>query len=160
LNHGQKLKQSVFSGMNLRLILFGSFICFAACDENFYDEQMFLSARKFVAAVRSIDSGNFTSTFVDPAVHNDELCWRQVERISEGLSKGELWAVEIFDTWTKLQFGLLEGNLVDFGLFDKCVRFETNLGVDGTFRGQHCMTGFRAKAPEVNETLGFLTRNL
>jgi Nose resistant-to-fluoxetine protein, N-terminal domain len=129
-------------------------------EESFYDEQMFLSARKFVTGVRSINKAKFNSTIVDASRHSDKLCLGQVENIAEGLARGDLWAVEIYDTWTKLQFGLLEGNVVDFGLFDKCVRLRRDMGDDGEFRGQHCMTGFRANVAESNQTSGFLPRNL
>lgn len=129
-------------------------------NETYYDEQMFLSARKFVTGVRSIKTEIFNTTIVDPSKHSDELCLTQVRIIAEALARGELWTIEIFDTWTKLQFGLFDGNLVDFGLFDKCVRFKRDMGYNGIFRGQHCMTGFRANIVDANNTSGFVPRNL
>lgn len=150
---------------NSKMIYFALLIlCFpilnTSSEESFYDEQMFLSARKFVTGVRSINEAKFNSTIVDPSKHSNNLCLRQVRNFAEGLARGELWAVEIYDTWTKLQFGLLDGNLVDFGLFDKCVKFRKDMRNDGVFQGQHCMTGFRANLVENSTTSEFLPRNL
>lgn len=40
----------------------------------------------------------------------------------------------MFDSSTKLQAGLLEGNLADFGHWDECINVDS-----GQFYGQHCL---------------------
>lgn len=147
----QKNSKMIFLSIFLTILLLCFPIINASSEESFYDEQMFMSARKFVTGIRSINEGKFNSTIVDASKHSDKLCLGQVRNIAEGLARGELWAVELHDTWTKLQFGLLEGNSVDFGLFDKCVKFRRDMRDDGLFR---------ANVADANNTSAFLPRNL
>jgi hypothetical protein len=53
----------------------------------------------------------------------------------------------VFDTWAKIQSGVLTGNLHDPGMFKKCVDFRHDSKVSnlGTIQGQHCMVSFVAQ---------------
>lgn len=58
---------------------------------------------------------------------------------------------QVFDTWAKLQSGVLRGNLVNPGGFTDCVNFRhfdaTQLA---TFQGQYCMVRYSASLEENN----------
>lgn len=53
----------------------------------------------------------------------------------------------VFDTWAKVQSGILQGNSKNFGHFTACVEFRhepEDLNVD-KLQGQHCMVTYRTK---------------
>lgn len=52
----------------------------------------------------------------------------------------------MFDTWAKIQSGVLVGNRFNFGHFTECLRFYFKSGSDdvGEIVGQHCMVSYEA----------------
>lgn len=55
----------------------------------------------------------------------------------------------VYDTWGKIQYGLRNGNVNNFGDFDRCLSFEKvisgSLAVNqevGTIKGKHCMVSY------------------
>lgn len=80
------------------------------------------------------------------AAFDDDLCSRQLNHFDGALSSRQKWAVELFDTWAKIQSGALIGNLNNPGIFTKCVNFrhETEVANLETIQGQHCMVTFVA----------------
>lgn len=55
--------------------------------------------------------------------------------------------IKVFDTWAKIQAGVLSGNLQNPGSFTKCVSFSytDETSSISTIQGQHCMVSFAAK---------------
>ncbi|CRK92296.1 CLUMA_CG005855, isoform A [Clunio marinus] len=74
------------------------------------------------------------------------------------LNNTELWAVEIVDSWSKIQSGILMGNLLNMGHYDQCLRvnhslldFDQDLPVelDLTFyEGMHCVVRIAFPIPD------------
>lgn len=52
----------------------------------------------------------------------------------------------VVDTWGKFQYGILAGNVNNFGDFDECVAFshETELKNVGKINGKHFMISYEA----------------
>jgi hypothetical protein len=75
-------------------------------------------------------------------------CLGQFGAFIAGLQAREIWAISIFDAWSKLQSGIFSGNMANFGHFDQCVRTRHNMGEIGEFRGQHCVTKFQFQSQE------------
>lgn len=58
-----------------------------------------------------------------------------------------LFFSKVFDTWAKIQSGILLGNLQNPGLFTECINFHyepEDLNVE-TIQGQHCMVTIIAR---------------
>lgn len=68
----------------------------------------------------------------------DEKCRKHIVIIINHLFKGSKWALQMFDSITKLPAGLLDGNGIDLGNFDECIEINVKEDVD-SFRGQHCL---------------------
>ncbi|CAH1370736.1 unnamed protein product, partial [Tenebrio molitor] len=67
----------------------------------------------------------------------DSLCRNQSEEFKKGLRSLESWALQMFDSSSKLQSGILMGNLVEYGAFRQCLKIykETE---NEPIRGKHC----------------------
>jgi hypothetical protein len=89
---------------------------------------------------------------------NDDLCDKQLTVFHNELRNREMWAVEMFDSWAKLQSGLFSMNTINLGDFDSCVRFRHATKSSGIIQGQHCITRIIAlpnSTLEQNEEDGF-----
>jgi hypothetical protein len=75
-------------------------------------------------------------------------CLGQFGVFIAGLQAREMWAISIFDAWSKLQSGIFSGNIANFGHFDQCVRTRFDMGEIGEFQGQHCVTKFEFQSRE------------
>lgn len=82
---------------------------------------------------------------------DDELCQSQLDAFTVALSARKGWALELFDSWAKVQAGYLSGNLQNLGNFDQCSKFEYDTLSSGIIQGQYCLVGIRALS---NSTLG------
>lgn len=82
---------------------------------------------------------------------DDEKCQSQLNLFSEALANREFWAIQLFDTWAKIQAGFLAGNTLNLGNYDHCVRFRYDTQSSGIIQGQHCYVQFQAKT---NSSLG------
>lgn len=67
-----------------------------------------------------------------------ELCNRQIKHFQEALSRNDLWARKMRDSWGKVPSGIFSGNLFDFGNFDQCLDFQHYSYKTGEILGQHC----------------------
>lgn len=84
--------------------------------------------------------------------NTDSLCLTQLLQISHGVASNEIWALKIIDAWSKLNSGLFSGNLANFGHFDQCIKVSHVMEESGTLQGQYCMTTFKEKEGNSNET--------
>lgn len=84
------------------------------------------------------DNSSETST-------SDSLCLTQLIHLFHEAASNELWALKVVDAWSKLNSGLFSGNLANFGHFEQCIKMNHDLGDNGIFQGQHCMTTFEGK---------------
>jgi hypothetical protein len=75
---------------------------------------------------------------------DDDLCDKQITIFHNELRNREMWAVEMFDSWAKLQSGLFSMNTINLGDFDSCVRFRHDTKSSGIVQGQHCVTLVKA----------------
>lgn len=73
-------------------------------------------------------------------------CLGQLAFFVNGLQQREIWAISIFDAWSKLQSGIFSGNLANYGHFDQCVRSRHSMDGIGEFQGQHCVTSFQVQS--------------
>jgi hypothetical protein len=75
---------------------------------------------------------------------DDELCEKQIALLVAGYQRKDSWALKIYDSWGKLQSGIISGNLVNFGHYEQClaVRHDFEDEYSGIFLGQHCMIFF------------------
>lgn len=95
-------------------------------------------------------------------------CDKQLGFFDEELLKRENWAIRrkatqylsgalyftdknshqfpVFDNWSKLQSGLLQGNVRNYGIFTECVRFRHNSSSPevGSIAGQHCIVNIQS----------------
>jgi Nose resistant-to-fluoxetine protein, N-terminal domain len=74
---------------------------------------------------------------------NNSSCIAKLELLSTAFSNGEIWAVQIFDAWSKLQSGIFSGNVANYGHFDQCVRSRHDMKELGNFQGQHCVISYQ-----------------
>jgi hypothetical protein len=56
-----------------------------------------------------------------------QRCLLQLISMFLGIIGRELWALEVFDSWAKLQSGFAMGNIRNMGHFDQCLRTYHNL---------------------------------
>ncbi|EFA01530.2 Nose resistant to fluoxetine protein 6-like Protein [Tribolium castaneum] len=68
---------------------------------------------------------------------SNQLCKEHSKELNVGLRALEPWALKMFDSSSKLQAGILEGNLFEFGAFQQCIQIyrDTN---HGPIRGKFC----------------------
>lgn len=99
---------------------------------------------------------------VAPKSYNDVVCRNQLAVFTDALSNREFWAIQLFDTWAKIQSGFLGLNTRDIGNFDHCVKFQYDTQSSGIIQGQHCHVGFQALPNSTleNQNNGFDWREL
>lgn len=59
----------------------------------------------------------------------------------------------MLDASSKIPSGLLEGNLIDLGMYDECVEVRGNT-TDADIRGRHCMYSIDVNLRSASSTLG------
>lgn len=94
----------------------------------------------------------------------DDQCENQLKYFNQALSERKEWAIksnflvnvstksyqqiffQVFDTWGKIQSGVLVGNRVNFGHFTECInfRYEAEPNGVGVIQGQHCLVAYAA----------------
>ncbi|XP_054288995.1 O-acyltransferase like protein-like [Macrosteles quadrilineatus] len=83
------------------------------------------------------------ATFVVPIHAASDVCRNHSQHLLKSFLDQEIWAYRMVDASSKIQSGILDGNLQNLGNYAQCVSvYEPNK----LFRGQHC----------VFETTGFL----
>jgi hypothetical protein len=48
----------------------------------------------------------------------------------------------VFDAWGKIQSGVLDGNVNNYGDFDSCLGFTYEAVSVGLIKGKHCMVSY------------------
>ncbi|XP_058797503.1 nose resistant to fluoxetine protein 6-like [Phymastichus coffea] len=75
-------------------------------------------------------------------------CRRDLLTLAEAVARREVWALTMLDASSKLQSGLLQGNLVDLGQYDECSAVHSS---NNGIRGRHCM--YSISATQGNSTI-------
>jgi hypothetical protein len=75
---------------------------------------------------------------------DDEICQNQLDLFTEALDGRETWALELFDTWSKVHAGYLRGNVQNLGNYDGCMRFQYDTRSSGTILPKYCLVTFQA----------------
>ncbi|KAF7284842.1 hypothetical protein GWI33_021485 [Rhynchophorus ferrugineus] len=68
----------------------------------------------------------------------NDLCRNHSNEFRRALRRFEPWALNMFDASSKIQSGILYGNLFEFGNFKQCVSIHTKDTDSGSLRGKHC----------------------
>ncbi|XP_066252625.1 nose resistant to fluoxetine protein 6-like [Euwallacea similis] len=64
-------------------------------------------------------------------------CRNHSQELAIALRNLEEWAIKMFDSSSKLQTGILHGNLFDFGDYRQCISI-SQANLSGHLRGKHC----------------------
>ncbi|XP_060531161.1 nose resistant to fluoxetine protein 6-like isoform X2 [Cylas formicarius] len=67
----------------------------------------------------------------------NDLCRKQSAGFARALRAFEPWALKMFDSSSKLQSGILYGNLFEFGSFRQCLEIDETTRF-GSIAGKHC----------------------
>lgn len=51
--------------------------------------------------------------------------------------------IQVFDSWAKVQSGIMSGNNMNFGDFDQCLSTQHTTSNDGKIKGQYCMVFYK-----------------
>ncbi|XP_074031574.1 nose resistant to fluoxetine protein 6 [Leptinotarsa decemlineata] len=84
----------------------------------------------------------------------NKLCANHTREFKKGLRSFEPWALQMFDSSSKLQGGILLGNLVDFGSFSQCIKIYQNTDF-GPIYGKHCLLKIKPSVPLIKTVLAF-----
>ncbi|XP_051175755.1 nose resistant to fluoxetine protein 6-like isoform X2 [Leptopilina boulardi] len=76
-------------------------------------------------------------------------CSIDIYLLIQEVKKLQPWALSMIDASTKIPSGLLQGNVVDLGMFDECINIHGNLTNKRIINGRHCIY-----------TLNFLINNV
>ncbi|KAG5898778.1 hypothetical protein JTB14_010988 [Gonioctena quinquepunctata] len=82
------------------------------------------------------------------------LCANHTKEFKNGLRAFEPWALQMFDSSSKLQGGILLGNLVDFGSFSQCLKIYHGSEF-GPIYGKHCLLKMKPSIQLVKKVLTF-----
>lgn len=61
-------------------------------------------------------------------------CGKDIKAVLQGLKESKLWAQKMLDSSAKIQPGLLNGNIIQFGTYEECI----NIKSDDNIKGQYC----------------------
>nr|CAD7393863.1 unnamed protein product [Timema cristinae] len=71
---------------------------------------------------------------------NNDLCNKHLRLYRDSLvSNMSSWALKMFDSSSKLQYGLLTGNIFNLGNFEECLSVNVPDAAHAPLRGQHCI---------------------
>ncbi|XP_069691620.1 nose resistant to fluoxetine protein 6-like [Periplaneta americana] len=82
-----------------------------------------------------------------------EICQNHTWNMGKEVLKGSKWALEMLDSTSKLQSGLLQGNVFDLGNFDECLEVDVHEEW-GSFVGQHCSTILKLSGSKIDKLVG------
>ncbi|CAH0560293.1 unnamed protein product [Brassicogethes aeneus] len=77
------------------------------------------------------------STYVMSGIKNKK-CKKHMDEYKIGLRAFEPWALKMFDSSSKIQAGILYGNLMDYGAFDQCLKIYHYQDGNGSIYGKFC----------------------
>ncbi|XP_069691612.1 nose resistant to fluoxetine protein 6-like isoform X2 [Periplaneta americana] len=84
-----------------------------------------------------------------------QVCQNHSFMMGKEALKRSKWALQMLDSTSKLQSGLLQGSIIELGNFDECLEVDVHEEL-GSFVGQHCSTIFKFSSPDVDEMVGNL----
>ncbi|CAH0555457.1 unnamed protein product [Brassicogethes aeneus] len=84
----------------------------------------------------------------------DEICMKHTKEFKEALRAFEPWALKMFDSNSKLQSGILLGNLFEFGSFQQCLEIDEETE-SGQILGKHCRLKIKPSMSLMRNILGF-----
>ncbi|GJQ80381.1 hypothetical protein Trydic_g12243 [Trypoxylus dichotomus] len=84
----------------------------------------------------------------------NELCLNHSSEFKASLRAFEPWALKMIDSSSKLQSGILIGNLVEFGSFKQCVNIEAATR-SGVIRGRQCILRISPPLSVLQKILSF-----
>ncbi|XP_059481567.1 nose resistant to fluoxetine protein 6-like isoform X2 [Neocloeon triangulifer] len=88
----------------------------------------------------------FLSHYIRPdLIIENAACRVESEILLRGVSNLELWALKIVDSSSKIQSGILFGNIKDYGNFDECIDTQKN-----NIKGKYCLAHIQIDAIEPN----------
>lgn len=115
-----------------------------------------------------IDSSEYFITKYETFMNSINIspaCNRHMEEYISGLKSGEKWAVDskflifffiyqtnkiicfvVFDSGSKIPSGIVQGNLVDLGFFDECLKVEADTRNLEKIYGKYCIASLSTKA--------------
>ncbi|XP_048524298.1 nose resistant to fluoxetine protein 6 isoform X2 [Dendroctonus ponderosae] len=85
---------------------------------------------------------------------SSELCRNHSMEFSAGLRSFEPWALKMFDASSKMQSGILAGNLFNFGSFDQCIAVQAETAY-GPLKGKHCTLKLRPDTALLKKILSY-----
>ncbi|XP_059478865.1 O-acyltransferase like protein-like [Neocloeon triangulifer] len=99
----------------------------------------------FVIIGSKESESEFLSHYIRPDLLNENAtCRAESEILLKGISNLELWALELLDSSSKIQSGILSSNIKDYGNFDECVKIQEN----NSLRGKYCLAHIHIEAIE------------
>nr|CAD7571669.1 unnamed protein product [Timema californicum] len=120
----------------------------------FEPNAQFVSTLSYIP--KELDSVPATSTYTKPTADtlqevlvqpfalmspSDQItnqCSNHIHHYLNNLANYTDWAINMFDSSTKLPSGVVTGNTLNMGNYDQCVSVAVNDGDDVHFLGQHC----------------------
>ncbi|XP_059480843.1 O-acyltransferase like protein-like [Neocloeon triangulifer] len=99
----------------------------------------------FLIGLKNTQS-EYLSHYIRPDLLTENAaCRSESEVLLKGIANLELWALKIVDSSSKIQSGILSGNIKDFGNFDECIDTKKN-----SIRGKYCLAHIHVDASEPN----------
>ncbi|KAJ8977936.1 hypothetical protein NQ317_017404 [Molorchus minor] len=84
----------------------------------------------------------------------NEACRNHTKEFKNDLRTLEPWALKMFDSSSKLQAGILLGNMMDFGSFSQCLQIYKNTEF-GPIYGKHCLLKIKPSIQLIRTILKF-----
>lgn len=96
-----------------------------------------------INVLREIQPENLLNSMIADKINkeitvNSTKCDIHLNKLLNGMLSSELWALKMLDSSSKIQSGILMGNLRDLGMWDQChsVKIQKD---DEFIQGRHCM---------------------
>ncbi|XP_017786446.1 PREDICTED: nose resistant to fluoxetine protein 6-like [Nicrophorus vespilloides] len=84
----------------------------------------------------------------------NDTCKKHSKEFQTALKSFQPWALQMFDSSSKLQSGILLGNLMDYGSFKECIYIKAYTEA-GEINGKHCVIRIQPTENIVKKILGF-----
>ncbi|KAF5285094.1 hypothetical protein FQA39_LY16783 [Lamprigera yunnana] len=86
---------------------------------------------KYISSIESAIS-------IESYLNLSTKCYNAVEKYTNGLKENQQWALSMFDANSKMESGLLRGNVRHLGSFDECISVNEDFG-NITLIGKYCL---------------------
>ncbi|XP_051154580.1 O-acyltransferase like protein-like isoform X2 [Leptopilina boulardi] len=96
----------------------------------------------------SSSSSSSSSLTKEIEINFSNPCYEELYQFTKSLKKGELWTYQMADATSKLQPGILVGNIIDLGMYDECLSINVNKN-GSLIRGRHCMYSLSTNKKEI-----------